>query len=75
MEQPIIFYKHHKRIKPGSNQHKQFIKQRYITCDCGYNNKKDRIERFGTCLRCGKVLYPKIYLKNKLNITDNLIKH
>ena len=31
-----------------------------VICDqCGYQNHKDKIERYGTCLRCGKVLDPK----------------
>lgn len=73
MENNSIVYKHHKKIKPGSDQHKQFLKQKYVTCECGYNNKKERLEKFGACLRCGKVLLPICYLKNKLNLTNNLI--
>ena len=29
----------------------------FIVCDkCGYNNFDYNVERYGTCLRCGKVL-------------------
>ena len=27
-----------------------------IVCECGYQNHKDAIKRFGTCKLCGKVL-------------------
>lgn len=30
-----------------------------IKCECGYQNHKENIERYGTCRGCGKVLDPK----------------
>ena len=30
-----------------------------IKCECGYQNHKESIERYGTCRFCGKVLDPK----------------
>lgn len=30
-----------------------------IICECGYQNKVEMIERYGTCRLCGKVLDPK----------------
>lgn len=30
-----------------------------IICECGYYNKLDYVSRYGTCLRCGKVLNSK----------------
>lgn len=44
-----------------------FIKTTYVTCDsCGYNNKKDRFQAYGTCLGCGKILDDKVYFKAQL---------
>lgn len=46
---------------------KDKIMEQYITCnECGYNNKKDRFEAFGTCLNCGKVLDEKVYFRAKM---------
>lgn len=30
-----------------------------IICECGYQNKKESIQMFGTCKLCNKVLDPK----------------
>lgn len=27
-----------------------------IKCECGYQNHKDNVERYGTCRGCGRVL-------------------
>lgn len=40
-----------------------FMKRKYITCECGYNNEKSRFKEFGICLRCGKILDPKVHFK------------
>ena len=46
---------------------KEKIMEDYITCDkCGYNNKKERFQAFGTCLKCGKVLDERIYFKAQM---------
>ena len=34
------------KIKPLDN----------IKCECGYQNHKENVERYGTCKLCGKVL-------------------
>lgn len=39
----------------------------FVVCECSYNNKKDRLERFGTCLRCGKVLDKRAYFKRMVS--------
>lgn len=40
-----------------------FLQEHFVTCECGYNNRKGRLEHYGFCLRCNKVLDPKAYLK------------
>ncbi len=46
---------------------KEKLMQDFITCDkCGYNNKKERFEAFGTCLGCGKILDERVYFKAQL---------
>lgn len=45
----------------------KFIQERFVTCKyCGYNNEKKRLENYGTCLRCRKIIDGKSYLKRKL---------
>lgn len=39
----------------------------FVRCECSYNNRKDRLERFGTCLRCGRVLNERAYFKRVLS--------
>lgn len=55
-------------IKAGSEKHKKFIEEHFITCECGYFNKKGRIDNYGFCLRCGKVLDEKAYLKYRVRM-------
>ena len=46
---------------------KRFVNERFVTCKyCGYNNKKRRLENYGTCLRCRKIIDEKSYLRRKL---------
>ena len=46
---------------------KEKLMQDFITCDkCGYNNKKERFQAFGTCLGCGKILDDRVYFKAQL---------
>lgn len=43
---------------------KEFMEELYVTCPkCGYNNKKKRLENFGTCLLCNEILDSKLYFK------------
>lgn len=36
----------------------------FLECPyCGYNNERQRFYRYGTCLRCHKILDKKVYLK------------
>lgn len=49
--------------KPKGEEHDAFVKKHYVTCECGYNNAKRRFVLYGTCLRCGKILDKKAYLK------------
>lgn len=44
------------------------IKQNFIVCPhCGYNNEEQRlINKYGTCLRCNKIVDKKAYLKRRL---------
>ena len=53
----------------------KFVKDNYITCECGYNNEKHRFENYGTCLRCGKILDKKIYLARLLKIKNKRCKN
>lgn len=54
-----------------SRSKKEWINERFITCKyCGYNNFKKRLESFGTCLRCGKIIDEKSYFKKKLGGKD-----
>lgn len=42
-------------------------KLNFVVCKfCGYNNEKNRFQNYGTCLRCHKIIDPKIYLRRKL---------
>lgn len=46
---------------------KEYKEIKYTSCPhCGYNNKRGRLEKFGTCLRCHKIVDKKIYLRRKL---------
>lgn len=46
---------------------KRFVSERFVTCKyCGYNNEKKRLENYGTCLRCRKIIDGKSYLRRKL---------
>ena len=57
----------------------EFLNDYYITCSCGYNNEKKRLENFGTCLLCGKVLDQKAHFrrikKDKLRRNNEKTKH
>lgn len=53
----------------------KFVKDNYITCECGYNNEKHRFENYGTCLRCGRVLDPKKYLMKLLKIKNRSFRN
>lgn len=45
----------------------EFIQAHYITCkSCGYNNEKNRLQRYGVCLNCGEPLDDKIYFMIKM---------
>lgn len=59
--------------KIGSEAHKKFIQDHFITCECGYNNRKGRIDNFGFCLCCKKILDEKAYLKYKLRMANKSI--
>lgn len=46
---------------------KEFKKENFVVCQyCGYNNKYRRFTLYGTCLRCHKIVDPKVYLKRRL---------
>lgn len=53
-------------MKHYEEKRNEFIEKNYITCECGYNNRKNRLENFGTCLRCGKIIDERSYFKRKL---------
>ena len=54
-------------MKKYEDTRDEFIKERYITCqNCGYNNNKQRLEIYGTCLCCGKIIDERTYFKKKL---------
>lgn len=44
----------------------EFIKNNYIVCSCGYRNKIENVNKYGTCLYCKKVLNEKVVFLNKL---------
>lgn len=44
----------------------EFIKENFITCECGYNNYKQAIDTYGTCCRCKKVLNARAYFRYQL---------
>ena len=37
-----------------------------IKCECGYQNHKENVERYGTCRGCGKVLDPQAKFKYEM---------
>lgn len=54
-------------MKTTEEKRNEFIKVRFTTCKyCGYNNFKKRLENYGTCLRCNRVIDEKSYFKRKL---------
>ena len=53
-------------MKHYEEKRNEFIEKKYITCECGYNNRKNRLENFGTCLRCGRIIDERSYFKRKL---------
>lgn len=38
-----------------------------IKCECGYYNHKDKIQKYGTCKLCGKVLDKKAKYDYEMN--------
>ena len=44
----------------------EFIKKNYIVCSCGYRNKIENVNKYGTCLYCKKVLDEKVFFLKKL---------
>ena len=55
----------------GKNR-EELMKKNFVTCECGYNNSKERFHLYGKCLRCGKILDNKIYFKAIMK--DKIIK-
>ena len=54
-------------MKKYEDTKNEFMIARFITCKyCGYNNFKNRLENFGTCLRCGEIIDERSYFKRKL---------
>lgn len=54
-------------MKKYEDTKNEFMIARFITCPyCGYNNFKNRLENFGTCLRCGEIIDGKSYFKRKV---------
>lgn len=44
-----------------------FMKDNYITCcNCGYNNEKKRLKKYGVCLNCGEPLDDEAYFMIKM---------
>lgn len=41
----------------------EFMKTNFVVCECGYDNQKNSIDTFGTCLKCGKILNERAYFK------------
>ena len=53
---------------------KDFNKTKFVVCKyCGYNNEFYRFKNYGTCLRCGKIIDGKVYLKCKLDLANKKI--
>lgn len=46
----------------------EFIKRNFIVCSCGYRNKIENVNIYGTCLSCGKVLNSRILFMKKLKL-------
>ena len=45
---------------------------KFVVCQfCGYNNESKRFQNYGTCLRCHKIMDPKIYLRRRLWETNH----
>lgn len=40
-----------------SKKRKDFLDN--VICECGYQNHKESVKRYGTCKLCGKVLDPR----------------
>ena len=40
---------------------------KFVECPfCGYNNEEKRLTKYGTCLRCSKIIDKKSYLRRRL---------
>lgn len=55
-----------KKKKKGT--HEEFMKKNFIRCSCGYTNKKENVEKYGTCTNCKKIIDNKCFFKRKLKI-------
>lgn len=59
-----------KRVRT-EEERKEFVKDLFVTCPhCQYNNEKQRLRKYATCLNCGEILDKKTYfliqLKKKM---------
>ncbi len=51
-------------MKKIKDDKEEFMRKNYTTCKyCEYNNEKSRLQKYGTCLKCGRVLDDRIYFK------------
>lgn len=53
------------QMKTKSLPKEEFEKQ-FVICECGYNNKKEFVDKSGICNRCGEILDDKAYFKRIL---------
>ena len=55
-------------VEEESEIRKNWENQIYITCGyCGYNNERERLERYKACLNCHKPLGDKDYFQKMLS--------
>lgn len=52
----------------------QWIKDNFIICDCGYCNNKRRVDFYGNCICCGRILNDKAWFKHNMFIKLRLWK-
>lgn len=52
-------------MKEPRNRSK-WLEERIIICDCGYNNHKEAIDIYGSCIMCGKILDDRAYFRYQL---------
>ena len=62
--------------KKKNETHEEFMEKNFVKCPhCGYNNKIELFAKYGTCLKCLKILDDKVYFRTKLGIIRRIKRY